>query len=134
MLPIRDYNLYKLIIILMKKLLYLILIPLILSFSFAIEVYMPDGASIDGESWVSFETDSSSSWWLDLFNVVNKYLWYILWLILIWVLVYAGSLLITSEWDPAVLKKINKLVIYAFVWLAITISAYFFIKLLVNIF
>lgn len=120
----------------MRKYLTLFVIYLLIGITYAVEVYMPTSESEWWSEGASFaaEWSSASWWWLGLFNVINKYMWYVLWLLLIFVLWYAGMLLIISEWDDKALQRSNKIVIYAFIWIAIVVSSYFFIRLIVNLF
>lgn len=87
-------------------------------------------------------TSSSSAWQViyekrnvfDFIKLINDYVWFFLFFIAMVVLVWWWIQLFTSEWDPAYLKKANMTVVYWLIWIVISVSAYFIVKLLVNVF
>lgn len=83
------------------------------------------------------ETVSSGPYdsdWKNLINTVNKYLWQALLVVSFAVLIYWWYILISSEWDQEKLKKANKLLIYAWIWIFVSISAYIVVDIVVDIF
>ena len=67
-------------------------------------------------------------------NLVNKYLWFALWVISMVVLVIAGIKLITARWDEKVMKSVNQLIIWLVVGIVIAIFSYLLVRLIANVF
>ncbi len=67
-------------------------------------------------------------------NLVNKYLWFTLWVVAMVVLVVAGIKLITARWDEKVMKTVNQLIIWLVIWIVIAIFSYLLVRLIANVF
>ncbi len=67
-------------------------------------------------------------------KITNKYVWVIWWAICLGIVVYAGIMLITSEWDEAEMKKANKTLIYWIVWIILALWAYVIINIILKLF
>lgn len=85
------------------------------------------------ETWPSqIETDESTLF--EIIQIVNKYLWFSIWAIAMVIFVVAGFKLITSWWDPAVVWKANKMLIWSMVALLVSILSYALVRIIVNLF
>lgn len=119
----------------MPILIWIFLTNILISIVFWVTIEIPpvngsdDIISPDGDT-IIWETNS----WMNLMKQANEYVWFVLFLVAMIMLIVGGYWLITAEWDSAYLKKANKLVIYGLVWIVISISSYFIVKLLVNMF
>ncbi len=67
-------------------------------------------------------------------NLVNKYLWFALWVVAMVVLVIAWIKLITARWDEKEMKTVNQLIIWLVVWIVIAIFSYLLVRLVANVF
>lgn len=67
-------------------------------------------------------------------NLVNKYLWFALWVVAMVVLVIAGIKLITARWDEKEMKKVTQLMVWLVVWVIIAIFSYLLVRLIANVF
>jgi hypothetical protein len=70
---------------------------------------------------------------IDVINIVNKYLWFSLWLIAMAIFVYAGILLIVW-WKKDNFDKANKMLLGAWVAIVISMLSYTIVSLLINLF
>lgn len=70
----------------------------------------------------------------NLFRLFNEWLWIIVGVVAFLVLLYGGFLLMTSRGDAKELKKAQDLILYAVIGIIITLLAYVFINILVNLF
>ena len=92
----------------------------------------PSGQEDINIEWsTSVSTDRTEV--IDIINIINKYLWFSLWLIAMIIFVYAGILLIVW-WKKENFEKSNKMLIWAGVALVISILSYTVINLLINLF
>lgn len=71
---------------------------------------------------------------LELINIVNDYLWFFLWGICMWVLMWWWFRLIVSEWESAEFKQANKMVIYSLAGIVLSISSYYAVQIILNLF
>ncbi len=69
-----------------------------------------------------------------LINKINEYLRFSIWAICMWLLVYAGIKLIFSWWDEEANKKTSNLLIWAVIWIVVSMLSYVIVKLIVNLF
>ncbi len=69
-----------------------------------------------------------------LVNLVNKYLWFALWVVAMVVLVIAGFKLVTARWDEKEMKKVNTMLIWLVVWVFIAIFSYLIVRVVSNLF
>lgn len=69
-----------------------------------------------------------------LVNLVNKYLWFALWVVAMVVLVIAGFKLVTARWDEKEMKKVNTMLIWLVVWVFIAIFSYLIVRVVANLF
>lgn len=70
---------------------------------------------------------------VDVINIVNKYLWFSLWLIAMIIFVYAGIKLIVS-WKSEEFKKSNTMLLGAGIAIVVSMLSYTLINLLINLF
>ncbi len=119
----------------MKKILILISLILWLWFTFSYKVDILPDSTKDIQSTASI-TDSSDTknYYQSLAKKVNIYLWFIFGSVALGMVLYGWILLISSNWDPAELKKANKILIWWLVWIFVSLLAYLIIKLLINLF
>ncbi len=69
-----------------------------------------------------------------IMNLVNKYLWFFLWVVAMIVLVIAWIKLITARWDEKEMKTVNNLILGLVVWVIIAIFSYLLVRLIANLF
>jgi len=88
------------------------------------DVMVPPGKSkIDTDEKNIFET----------IQIINKYLWFSIGAICMWLLIFGGFRLIVAEWDEEVAKKTSTLLIGASVWIAVAMLSYAAVRLIINI-
>lgn len=119
----------------MKIKLFLLLISIFSFFNFwyCLEVSVPDVTSSDiVDTWdlIDWEEDT----WQDIIKIVNSYLWVFLWVIAMWVFIYGWILLMSSAWNAEKFKKAINMLIYSWIGIWISILAYVFIKVIINLF
>ncbi len=117
----------------MKKLLILISLILWFWFSLSYEVKLPNSTN-DIQSTASITTSDTKNYYQSLAKEINTYLWFIFGSIALAMVIYWWILLIGSNWDPADLKKANKILVWWLVWIFVSLLAYLIIKLLINLF
>jgi len=113
----------------------LLLISIFSSFAFGVTIEIPPinwSDDIISPDWDTIIWETTS--WMSLMKQANEYVWFALFLVAMIMLIVWWYWLITAEWDSAYLKKANKLVVYGLVWIVISVSSYFIVKLLVNMF
>lgn len=100
--------------------------------SFSYQVATPPAAGADiKEAWTVAVNDNKFK---ENFKIINRYLWIFMWVISMWVIIYAWVNLISSEGNEENLKKANKTLIYWLVWIVISLGAYVIINVAINIF
>lgn len=67
-------------------------------------------------------------------KITNKYVWIVAWVVCMGIVIYAGILLISSEWDDQQLTKANKTLIYWLVWIVISLWAYVILNVILDLF
>ncbi len=119
----------------MKKIFLLFIILFSLLFSFAnINISVP-GVDSDDVWWDYDSTISEDeSYWIEMIDIVNFYLWFFVWVVAMWVVVYWGYMLISSKGSEEELKKANKLLTYWLIWILIALSSFVIVRLVVNLF
>jgi hypothetical protein len=70
---------------------------------------------------------------IDIIKIINKYLWFSLWLIAMIIFVYAWILLI-AWWKKDSFDKANKMLLWAGVAIVISMLSYTVVNLLINLF
>ena len=119
----------------MKKIILLLSLILWLWISSAYQVDIPQSTSdINSQNWWTIDDLSNDTYYQDLSKTINDYLWFIFGSIALWMVLYGWILLISSNGDPADLKKANKILIWWLVWIFVSLLAYLIIKLLINLF
>ena len=106
---------------------------------FALTVELPsvnsEGVVTLSDGEVTDTTYSGSNYIFSVvFDFINKHIWYAFWVIAFALLLYAGYLLVTSEWESQWLKKANKTLVYGLVGLLIAILSYAIVMFIVNLF
>ena len=119
----------------MKKI--VLIITLIISgwFSLSYQVDVPNPTN-DIKSRIGWSIyDLTTNNYYQIFaKTINIYLWFIFGSVALAMVLYGWILLISSNWDPADLKKANKILIWWLVWIFVSLLAYLIIKLLINLF
>lgn len=69
-----------------------------------------------------------------LLNVFNKYIWFALGVVAMFVLIYAGIKLITARGDEKEMKKVNTTLISLIIGVLIAILSYVLVKIVANVF
>lgn len=68
-----------------------------------------------------------------LVNLVNKYLWFSLWVVWMVVLVIAWYKLLMARWDEKEMKKATNIFAALIIWVLIAIFSYLLVRLSANI-
>ena len=123
----------------MKKIILLVSLIFWLAFSnawnFTYEVDLPNQKNLtDIKSKGNIIVSKSDNYYQDLSKTINDYLWFIFGSVALWMVLYGWILLISSNGDPADLKKANKILIWWLVWIFVSLLAYLIIRLLINLF
>lgn len=102
--------------------------------SFSINISIPnDQSQPDVAVLWSTNIERTESNLFDIINWINDYLWFGIWVICLWALVYGWFGLITSQWSEDKMKKANKILLWALVWILISILSYAIVRLVVNL-
>jgi len=117
----------------LKKLVLLLVIFFWVWLTFSYQVDVPNKTTDINSKW-TITTSSTKSYYQDLSKTINDYLWFIFGSVALWMVFYGWILLISSNGDPADLKKANKILIWGLVWIFVSLLAYLIIKLLINLF
>ncbi len=117
------------------SLLWLLWLGFLFSYSFAITVELPraqgnQDIAVIGPEQVSWDESS----FFETIQLINKYLWFWLGVICMWILVWWWIQLITANGSEDKMKKTNKLLMWALIWILISILSYSVIRLVVNLF
>lgn len=104
------------------------------SISLAISVSVPqqndaDDVIVSGPSVINTQETEI----FETVQVVNRYLWFIIGAIAMWVMVYAGAKLMTSEWNAEEMTKANQMLLGAVIGIAIAIFSYAAVRIIVNL-
>jgi len=108
---------------------------LLWSLSFWYNIELPDAKNSDikQESTI-IEAEGKKESFKEYIKITNKYVWVIGWAICMWIVIYAGIMLITSQWDEQDMKKANKTLAYWVVWIIASLWAYVLINVIINLF
>jgi len=119
----------------MKKIILLISLFLWISFVSSYQVDVPNPTNdVKSQIWWTIDDLTTTDYYQSLAKTINTYLWFIFGSVALWMLLYGWILLISSNGDPAELKKANKILIWGLVWIFVSLLAYLIIKLLINLF
>jgi len=69
----------------------------------------------------------------EFIKLVNEYLWFIMWAILLAIFIYGWFILITAEWDAQKLSQANKILLGSGIGVLIVIFSYAIIRLIINL-
>ena len=103
-----------------------------LSFSYKVSVW-----DINWDIKTEWNSEISSDWnnyYTSISKTVNKYLWIFMWTVSLIVVIYAGFLLMSSNWASEDLKKANKMLTWWVVWIFVSLLSYIIVKLLIGLF
>jgi len=101
----------------------------------AIEVRVPSSQwQEDVNIWWSTTVNWDENTVFDLIQQVNQYLWMAIWAVCMWVLVYSWFKLMTANWDEWETKKANNMLVWAAVWIVVSLVSYTLVRLVVNLF
>ena len=71
---------------------------------------------------------------LETIKLINKYLWFSIWAVLLWIIVYSWIAMIFSNWNEENMKKYAKIFWYSFIWLWIAMLSYIIVRIIINLF
>lgn len=83
-----------------------------------------------GSNFGNIQADADG--YVNVINVVNEYLWFWLAAVAVWVLVYAGFMLMTAQWDKAKMKQANQALVWLVIGLAVAYFSYTVIRMVAN--
>lgn len=69
----------------------------------------------------------------DTIQTVNSYLWFFIWAVCMGVLIFWWIKLITANGDSAKMKEANKLLMWAIVWIFISVFSYALVRIIINL-
>jgi len=121
----------------MKKLSILFLTSILFISSLtSVLTYKVDLPSTQPDSRINETTISSDNkeYYKDISKKVNDFLWFILWTVSFAAVVYAGFLLMSSNWSDEDLKKANKILTWWLIWIFVSLLSYIIVKLLIGLF
>ena len=87
------------------------------------DVVVTGPTQVQWDEWTFFET----------IQTVNKYLWFSIWAVCMWVLIFWWITLMTAQWDEAKMKQANKLLMWALIWILIAIFSYALVRIIINL-
>ncbi len=118
-----------------KKILCSILLVLSLFvYSWSYEVDLPwPTQNIHSTSNISMSS-SDDPYYMSLFKVINKYLWFFTGVVSFILVLTAGYRLVTSKWKAEDLKKANKMLVWGLVGIFVSLLSYAIVKVLINLF
>lgn len=88
-------------------------------------------ASQKGSNPTNIKVEWEENFWVRIFKWWTNFLWFILWAIIFAMIVYAGFLLITGQWDEKKQQKAIRILINSVVWIIISLLAYTIVQLLI---
>lgn len=77
------------------------------------------------------QTDESTLF--QIIQIINKYLWFIIWWVAMIIFVVAGFKLISSGADPAKTSAANKMLIGSMIAILLAIFSYALVRILINL-
>ncbi len=83
-------------------------------------------------SWPT-QIQADESTLFDIIQTVNMYLRFSIWAICMGVLIFWWIQLITAQWNEAKMKEANTLLMWAIVWIFISIFSYAIVRIIVNL-
>ncbi len=69
----------------------------------------------------------------ELIKLINDYLWFTMGAVALGVFIYGGIMLITAQWDAEKLSKSHRLLLGAWIGIAIVVFSYAVIRLIINL-
>ena len=105
-----------------------------LSFSHAIIVEVPSqqGQQDVAVTWpTQIQADEGSFY--DTIQLINKYLWFAISVVCMWVLVYGGFKLMTASGDDKKMSEANKLLTWALIGIVISLLSYAIVRIVSNL-
>lgn len=105
-----------------------------LSFSHAIIVEVPpqQGQQDIAITWpTQIQADEGS--FFDTIQLINKYLWFAISVVCMWVLVYGGFKLMTASGDDKKMSEANKLLTWALIGIVISLLSYAIVRIISNL-
>ncbi len=122
----------------MKKILlsFLAFIVSIFSLSFTYEVSLPNSVSTSSSDIeiTNNKVTDDTNYYIQISKTINDYLWFFLWSVAFAAVIYAGFLLLSSNWSDEDLKKWNKILTWWLVWIFVSLLSYAIVKLLIWLF
>ena len=87
--------------------------------------------------WDINTTTTEVVWSRSIFNIislVNKYLWFTIWLFCFLFMIWNGFQLITAKGDENQTKNATKSLVWAAIWIAVCLLAYIIVNIAVKLF
>lgn len=104
------------------------------SFSHGIIVEVPEQQGQEDiaiEGMTRIQSDESNVF--KTIQIINKYLWFSISVICMWVLVFGGFKLITAQGDEKKMQEANKLLMGAWIGIAISLLSYALVRIITNL-
>ena len=106
-----------------------------ISFSHAIIVQLPHTQwQVDVAVTGPTQVQGGESTLFATIQLVNSYLWFAIGVVCMWVLIFGGYKLISSQGDDKKMSEANKLLMWALFGIVISLLSYALIRLVVNLF
>jgi len=119
----------------MKKIFLIVLLLSTLNSSFSYQVDLPNSTNdIKSQIWWSVDSLSSQDYYQSLASVINKYLWFFMWVISLWMVLYAWFLLVSSNGKADDHKKANNILVWWLIGIFVSLLSYIIVKLLIHLF
>lgn len=105
-----------------------------LSFSHALIVEVPsqqgqEDVAITGPTQI--QSDEGSIF--ETIQLINKYLWFSIAVVCMWVLVFGGIKLMTAQGDEKKMEQANKILTWALIWIVISLLSYAIVRIITNL-
>lgn len=126
-------KLIKFIAIILAPLMYLINTSI---FAEGVTIYVPTNVGsevVQNNNW-TIDAEDNKTTWIEVFNLINEYIWYFIWLISFIIVIWWGCLLFFSDWSPDEYKKVNNMLVFGLLGIIISISSYFWVNLIIDLF
>lgn len=105
-----------------------------LSFSHALIVEVPpqqgqEDVAVTGPTQIQADEGS----FYETIQLINKYLWFTIAVVCMWVLVFGGIKLMTAQGDEKKMTEANKILTWALIGIVISLLSYAIVRLVVNL-
>ena len=102
------------------------------SYAIIVEVPPQQGQEDVIVTWpTQIQADEGSFY--DTIQLINKYLWFAISVVCMWVLVYGGFVLMTASGDEKKMEQANKLLTWALIGIVISLLSYAIVRIITNL-